>query len=359
MQNFKITSKKVYWSLLLFIQLIPFVYPPNISIQLLVNSICCVALGSIYAITIKKGSRVKSMGEDDETLSMSDALKFPIMASGALLTLYVLFKNINNDLLTLIFKINFAFMGVSVIGSFLRERVSLIFPTLEDKQLLKKKVNIAGSDVDIDITTHNLISYSIGAVIASLYVITNNWFLSNLLGISFTVAGIMLLRISKFSVVLILLWILFFYDIFWVFGSDVMVTVAKKFDVPIKLLFPLANGKKSLLGLGDMVIPGLLTALALKFDVDMGLEEYNKQAKKEEEPQLRTFVFDCTLIGYGAGMIATFVGMSLMGKAQPALLYLVPTCSIGLIVGLIGQGRVMKAIKYESEEEVKEKEKNK
>ena len=31
---------------------------------------------------------------------------------------------------------------------------------------------------------------------------------------------------------------LFFYDIFWVFGTDVMVTVAKSFEAPIKLVFP-------------------------------------------------------------------------------------------------------------------------
>ena len=31
---------------------------------------------------------------------------------------------------------------------------------------------------------------------------------------------------------------LFFYDIFWVFGTPVMVSVAKNLDAPIKLLFP-------------------------------------------------------------------------------------------------------------------------
>ncbi len=52
------------------------------------------------------------------------------------------------------------------------------------------------------------------------------------------------------------------YDIFWVFGTDVMVTVATKFDAPMKLLFPRAfatadsDQQNSLLGLGDIVIPG-------------------------------------------------------------------------------------------------------
>lgn len=34
---------------------------------------------------------------------------------------------------------------------------------------------------------------------------------------------------------------LFVYDIFWVFGTPVMVTVAKSLDAPIKLLFPRAG----------------------------------------------------------------------------------------------------------------------
>jgi minor histocompatibility antigen H13 len=62
---------------------------------------------------------------------------------------------------------------------------------------------------------------------------------------------------------------LFFYDIFWVFGTDVMVTVAKTFDGPAKLLFPMQfqpELKTSLLGLGDIIIPGFFMALTYRFD---------------------------------------------------------------------------------------------
>ena len=57
----------------------------------------------------------------------------------------------------------------------------------------------------------------------------------------------------------ILLGGLFFYDIFWVFGTPVMVAVAKGIDGPIKLLFRReVNGASQfgMLGLGDIVIPG-------------------------------------------------------------------------------------------------------
>ena len=50
------------------------------------------------------------------------------------------------------------------------------------------------------------------------------------------------------------------------------VTVAKSFDAPIKLLFPraedLTGGKApfSMLGLGDIVVPGIFVALILRYD---------------------------------------------------------------------------------------------
>lgn len=64
---------------------------------------------------------------------------------------------------------------------------------------------------------------------------------------------------------------LFFYDIFFVFGTDVMLTVAKSIDAPIKILFPTdwstEPPKFSLLGLGDIVIPGIFMAMCLRYDI--------------------------------------------------------------------------------------------
>jgi len=61
---------------------------------------------------------------------------------------------------------------------------------------------------------------------------------------------------------------LFFYDIFWVFGTDVMVTVAKSFDGPAKIIFPIQFDpfRPSILGLGDIVVPGFFLSMTLRFD---------------------------------------------------------------------------------------------
>ena len=54
---------------------------------------------------------------------MSDALKFPIYASSALLFLYFVFKNIEGDLIVFLFKINFSMMALSSLGGFLSSKV--------------------------------------------------------------------------------------------------------------------------------------------------------------------------------------------------------------------------------------------
>lgn len=102
----------------------------------------------------------------------------------------------------------------------------------------------------------------LSASITSFYIYTKNWVASNLFAEVFAMTAIGLIQLDTFSTGISLLAGLFFYDIFWVFGTDVMVSVAKSFDVPVKLLFPrdvLSNpmGPFSMLGLGDIVVPGV------------------------------------------------------------------------------------------------------
>eukprot|EP00752_Nemacystus_decipiens_P008396 g7506.t1 len=80
-----------------------------------------------------------------------------------------------------------------------------------------------------------------------------------------------LISISSFSAAAILLAGLFCYDIFWVFGTEVMMTVATRIEAPVKFLFPaLTDPSKqypfSVLGLGDVVIPATFCTLMRSFD---------------------------------------------------------------------------------------------
>ncbi|XP_009707930.1 PREDICTED: signal peptide peptidase-like 2A isoform X1 [Cariama cristata] len=65
----------------------------------------------------------------------------------------------------------------------------------------------------------------------------------------------------------------------------------------------------SLLGFGDIIVPGLLVAYCRRFDVQTSSSS--------------VYYISCT-IAYAIGMVLTFVVLALMKMGQPALLYLVP-----------------------------------
>lgn len=114
--------------------------------------------------------------------------------------------------------------------------------------------------------------------------------------------------LPNFKTGFILLWGLFFYDIFWVYGTDVMVTVAKSFDAPIKLMFPYnwnADPPQfSMLGLGDIVIPGIFVALCLKYDIYRFIKTGSKNIG-----DIKLGYFNWCFGGYIFGIITTFAVM--------------------------------------------------
>mmetsp|Transcript_11869 Transcript_11869/g.8268 ORF Transcript_11869/g.8268 Transcript_11869/m.8268 type:complete len:107 (+) Transcript_11869:629-949(+) len=102
--------------------------------------------------------------------------------------------------------------------------------------------------------------------------------------------------LGSFKTGFLMLTLLFFYDIFFVFGTDVMLTVAKNIDAPIKLLFPKdwseSPPKYSLLGLGDIVIPGVFIAMALRFDVlkTLDVQKMNTMLEKGQDSEFMQYI---------------------------------------------------------------------
>ena len=126
-------------------------------------------------------------------------------------------------------------------------------------------------------------------------------------------------RINSFAPGAILLSLLFFYDIFWVFlspylfgGKSVMVEVATGLDVPIKLEMPrfmsYPISSCGILGLGDIVIPGVFVTFCSRFGEYMQAGVYSTAAH---------IAYTCALFLCGAMLWIFKTG-------QPALLYIVP-----------------------------------
>ena len=186
--------------------------------------------------------------------------------------------------------------------------------------------------INYNFDIYTILSVVLAAGVGVWYLLKKHWIANNLFGLAFSISGVEFLQLNCVLNGCILLGGLFFYDVFWVFGTDVMVTVAKSFEAPIKLIIPQDIPEKgiyadnfAMLGLGDIVIPGLFIALCLRIDHSLAI---NGAVKK--------VYFVAAFIAYVLGLVITIGVMHYFKHAQPALLYLVPAClGIPLFVGLV------------------------
>jgi signal peptide peptidase-like protein 2B len=159
------------------------------------------------------------------------------------------------------------------------------------------------------------------------------WIGQDILGISLILTVLQVVRLPNIKVSTVLLSCAFFYDIFWVFISpaifheSVMIVIARGDKcrgegIPMLLKVPRLFdpwGGYSIIGFGDILLPGLLVAFCLRYDW---------AAKKT----LSSGYFLWSIIGYGFGLFLTYVALNVMdGNGQPALLYIVP-CTLGTVI---------------------------
>ena len=109
-------------------------------------------------------------------------------------------------------------------------------------------------------------------------------------------------------------------------------SVAKQLDPPVKIKIPrdLLSGSPrhfSILGLGDIALPGMLLALSACFDQrrcrNDPLSPMRAPSSMSEQQQRSVYLQRATL-GYLVGMLSAMIGGMMSQMAQPALMYLVP-----------------------------------
>jgi len=231
--------------------------------------------------------------------------------------------------------------------------VSRLFPQNFSSRKYKLSIPLPWSrePLRISLTNSDIVALFISIGLAYWYFVTKHWVANNILGLAFCIQAISMLSLGSYSIGSTLLIGLFFYDVFWVFGTDVMVTVARNFDAPIKLVFPkniFAEAFEfSMLGLGDIVIPGVFIALLLRFDA------HRQRGRKH----FAEIYFSICYIAYIIGLVLTIFIMHTFQAAQPALLYLVPACLLSSFFTAFFRGELVPLFSYT--EELSEKKKKK
>lgn len=200
------------------------------------------------------------------------------------------------------------------------------------------------------------------AMVTLLWVIYRNedrwaWLLQDTLGVAYCLFVLRRVRLPTLKNCTSFLLALLAFDVFFVFvtplftktGESIMVEVASgpadsssHERLPMVLKVPrlrfsaltLCDQPFSILGFGDIVVPGFLVAYCHRFDVQI----HSRQV----------YYVACTM-AYAVGLLVTFVAMVLMEMGQPALLYLVSStlltslavaaCRQELTLFWTGQGR--------------------
>lgn len=108
--------------------------------------------------------------------------------------------------------------------------------------------------------------YIISAYFIYVYMVTNHWLINNYIAISFSIYAIEKCSQTTFWQTCVIFGLLILYDVTFVFGSDVMMTVAKGFEAPMKILLPVKGFGYAMLGIGDIIVPGFLCSMCLRAD---------------------------------------------------------------------------------------------
>ncbi|KAL4459154.1 hypothetical protein ABPG75_014019 [Micractinium tetrahymenae] len=312
---------------LALLALAPLVVDVPVNVNIVVTAVLTVFVGCARSVKPEP---------PPEAMTKKDAMKFPLVGSVVLFSLFLAFKYLPKEIVNAILSAYFVFLGMLAIVACIAPQLAGLVPAWWSEHEVEIRVPkipvLLKEGLEFSFTPLDALVALPASPFCVWYYRRKHWFANNVLGLAFSLQGIEHLSLGAVQNGVILLCGLFFYDVFWVFGTPVMVSVAKNFDAPIKLLFPRAlnaivDGKRqfSMLGLGDIVIPGIFVAIILRYDVAHGSR-----------------YFRTTFAGYAAGLIATIVVMNVFKAAQPALLYivpgvLIPTFAHAALKGQVGQ----------------------
>ena len=240
-----------------------------------------------------------------------------MFGSVTLLSLYLVFKFLNKEYVNYVLTAYFCVLGV---GSLYQSSLAILEritgkPLEGEYRLLLQKSQKQLFLIKFGI--FNVLIAAVSLLFSGAYALTKHWILTDIYGETFAISAIQLLKLDSFFTGMSLLAGLFIYDIFWVFGTDVMVTVAKSFDAPIKVLFPknvFTQTSFTMLGLGDIVIPGIYVALSLQFDYCQALKKGSSEDVKNG--RFSKPYFWSAFVAYCIGLITTVTVMHVFQAAQ-------------------------------------------
>ena len=220
----------------------------------------CIYIGSTRGLkeyTIKEKGK-EAQTEKPSTLAIFlDAMKVPVLCTLALVTIYFSLKH-ELTILQNLLKAYVLFLGWVTIHQHMLEFFRNTFQFMEFHDHPQPWL-LGCSRLELGILVFT-------AYLIYVYLATRHWFINNYIAMSVCVYAIEKWQQTRMLQVFVIFAGLMLYDVSFVFGTDVMMTVATGFESPMKILFPTKGKQLSMIGIGDVIVPGLLSSMCLRAD---------------------------------------------------------------------------------------------
>ena len=325
-------------------------------------AVATVVLGSHFAVYSPD-----NLPDEQQVMSYGQIIAFPIISSIVLVMLFYYFWLFQYMLLAVL-----GLGAFSAVCDILRYALLHVLSKSKERE-----------------PTVDAVAIVLTLLVLYLWAVHGNFVAHDVIGCSLCASFISILRFPNLKTATLCMLLLFCYDFFWVFLSEgifkknVMVEVASKqasspiqllgekfgvsllkaanakIELPLKLLIPSGEpGRYSILGLGDMAMPGILCSLALRCDrsrtssssSSSSLSSASSAAEAEEQgmpfkggegsgargSSVPPRLFHTAVAGYAVGLSLAFGASFSSGRPQPALVYIVPV----LLLFLVARARV-------------------
>lgn len=295
--------------------------------------------------------------QEVETLGHEEAMALPLVAFGGLAALFIAYRFVDAATLNALLRVYFVAVGTFACGEAVRPFLPRAW--FRGAPIVDVVLPVVG---ELRGTVGDGVGVAIGAVVAGTYGVTGHWLANNAVAAGLCVSGLAQLLTNRYATAAAILAGLFVYDIVMVYGTPMMLDVATKVDGPIKLVLPRggldARGAPAagLLGLGDIIVPGLLLSLVLRFDTFRALRAgalppppaaspADARAALPDTPFPRP-LFLAGWLAYMVGLLITLVVMFWWEAGQPALFFLVPCVLLATAGGAAVRGELRALLTY-------------
>lgn len=280
-------------------------------------AVASVGIGSYFA-------GYDSMQTPNEVLTTSKVKTFPILASVTLVLVNLALESFGATAVNSFFKFYFILAGTNSIWFLLRA----FFPKVKNSPVLfmypKSHTIITDFILPANPEPFHLFDipfYVFGIFVNIMYFKTYSPFLNNFVAASIATYAVLAIRIEKFTSAAPLLYALLLYDVFFVYETDMMTSVAMNLNGPLKLIHRKPSGT-AVLGLGDVVIPGMFLSLCSRFDTFLN-RILNRRGSR---------YWLLAMCGYVMALALTDYICYQTNSGQPALLYITPSVTIPIVL---------------------------